>query len=674
MAFDQLEPFIDSKEWEPLNEEERELLSLLFVMQGEKQLSQGDNQVLESFRIANGVSPNNPRIMYRQGIAFSNQGNNLFCLKTACRIFETAIGFKENYFEAWHGLANTLVLIGTVNHDLSVLSDALDKYKQAALHADQVGALKLACFYRDMGLCWYSSGKLSGEPHDFRQSLSMYQKSFRLGLNTHSFWNDYGNAICELFPLINRPKMLIEAVEMYWKAIKLQPDYFIGWYNLASSLKILYQLHPQEAYFVFASESFDQAAKLDPQNGSVWIKWGELQALRGRLQRDLQSLKESCKKYQIADICEPNHAQILSSWGEALLLMGSWTDDLGALKEALSKIHKSLEVQKDAPRGWFLYGSCLNEIGKYHGEERFFLDAVAKFQQGLRQDPGDMLLWYGIGLSFFALGQIREDDSLIYEAAQYFMKAVESGGENMPQFWNDWGLALMRLSSMTDEKRYLESSVNKFEQALRIASKNGARDPRDVEWMYNLGTAFELLGDYDEHSASYEKAEQIFRRVLELDPGFHAAYLNLGCVCTRIGEVIGDVDQLFEANKYFEKAVNIDPEDDLSWNEWGVALVNIAELIKDPSRPDLSQKFYAEAEKKFAASASLGNTNATYHLACLHSLTGNVDGAVHFLEKCKEFDALPPISDLLNDDWLKGLHQAPLFLNFLSQMDKQDYQ
>ena len=106
---------------------------------------------------------------------------------------------------------------------------------------------------------------------------------------------------------------------------------------------------------------------------------------------------------------------------------------------------------------------------------------------------------------------MREDVALIYEASQYYMKVIESGGQNMPQFWNDWGLTLMKLANMTDEKRYLESSINKFEQALRLSGKSGVKFLQDVEWLYNLGSAYEFLGDYEEDSSIYEKALEIFK-------------------------------------------------------------------------------------------------------------------------------------------------------------------
>lgn len=672
--FNRLDSFSDSKEWDHLDAEERELLSLLFVMQGEKQLAEGDSQVLESFRIANCISPDNPRITFRQAIAFSHHSEKIYCLGAACKLFETTVNLKQDFFEAWHGWANTLVHMGTINQDLAPINEALSKYSQAEAFSNHIGTQKLAGFFRDKGLCWYTSGKISGEPHDFKQSILLYQKCVRLGLNTHHFWNDYGNAISELAQLANKTKLMIEAIEMYWKAIKLAPDYYAGWYNLATSLKDLYLIQPQEAYYVFANESFDQLSKLDPQNATVWSKWAELLAFRARIQRDSHTLKESCKRFEIADICEPNHAVILSFWGEALLLLGSWTEDIIILNEALHKIHRSLEIQKDSPKGWFLYGSCQNEIGKYYWDEKHFLEAIEKFRVGLQMNSNEPLLWYGLALASSTLGDLKEDESLVSEASQYFMKAIEVGGRNIPQCWNDWGLALMRLALWTEDKRCLESSINKFEQALRIGSKGSISDPNYVDWLYNLGCAYELLAGYEDDPVIYEKALEIFKKILEQDPTFNAAYFNLACVYSKLSEVTEDIDYALEANKYFEKILQADPEDDQAWNEWGISLINIAELADDPLRPDLSEKFYMEAEKKFVLSASLGNLIAPYHLACLYCLLGNFEASLYFLEKCKQDEALPPIEELLTDDRLVSLHETPQFLSFLSDIEKKDYE
>lgn len=671
--FDRLESFADSKKWESLSEDERELLSLLFVMRGEKQLLEGDNKIFESYRYANLITPNNPSLLYRQAIAFSNQSNNQLCLETACKIFETVTELQPDFFDAWHGWANALAHVGSMNQDSGTLLMALKKYSKAESLADKVETIKLTNLYRDQGLCWHFSGTISGEPQDFRNAIGLYQKAARLGLNNSFFWNDYGNAINEIAQLVNKPALIHEAVEMYWKSIKLSSSNFAGWYNLAASLKVLYQIDPREVYYKLANQSFEEVTKIEPHNSMIWSKWGELQAFCGRICKDIEKLYDSCKKFEIADICEPNDPIVLSSWAESLLQIGSWNEDLDILKDALDKIHKSLELQQDIPRIWFLCGYCLNELGSYYKDEDYFQEAIEKFQVGLQLDPSDPLLWYGLSLSFFALGQMHDDIAHINQALEYCEKAVVSGGENFPQLKNDWGLILIKLANMTDDKKYLDLAIQKFEQIIQLSTKSGVTSKKEVEWWYNLGCAYEFLGDLEEDTAIFEKALNVFKKVVEIDPAFDTVYFNLACVYSRLGELTLDIDFFFEANMFFEKACKIDPEDDQVWNEWGISFLNIAELTNDPVRPDISQKFYSEAEEKLFQSASLGNTSATYHLACLYSLTENFETSIYFLKNCKENDALPPIEDLYLDEWLEKVRQTPLFLHFLSQIAEKEY-
>ena len=78
-----------------------------------------------------------------------------------------------------------------------------------------------------------------------------------------------------------------------------------------------------------------------------------------------------------------------------------------------------------------------------------------------------------------------------------------------PEFWNDWGLVLMKLAHITDEKRYMEAALKKFEQAIRLKRESLAREQVDPEWLYNYGCALEFLGDYTDDVARFEQAVQV---------------------------------------------------------------------------------------------------------------------------------------------------------------------
>jgi hypothetical protein len=74
-----------------------------------------------------------------------------------------------------------------------------------------------------------------------------------------------------------------------------------------------------------------------------------------------------------------------------------------------------------------------------------------------------------------------------------------------------------------------------------------------------------------------------------------------------------------------------------------------------------------DAEQKVTLAAKLGNPQAYYHLSCLYSLLGQTERAMHFLLKARQFDALPPIDELLGDEWLENLRSTSEFQEFMTQ-------
>jgi tetratricopeptide (TPR) repeat protein len=671
--FDQLKPFLEENRWLELTIEERELLALLSVMQGEKQLLEGSHRALESFKKANTILPENPKLLYRQALAFALQHHNMYCLRASCKIFEEVLRIEPNFFDAWYGWGNVLVMLGALFSEGAALQEALGKFQHAVLLSEHVKLERLANFYRDWGVCWYYLGRASGEPLEFCSSIKMFRCAEAYGLNKSEFWNDYGNSLVELSCLTCKHALLLEAVEIYWKAIRITPEYNEGWINLANTLLAVYQLHPHEAYFTLAAESFDQAVKFEPQNPALWLKWGKLCLLRGKFAKDLEKIQESCKKFEIADSYEPNHSTILRAWGEALTILGSWTENFYTLQSAREKIQRGLEIQPDHPLNWSLSGRCLLELGIYFQDEKLIHQAIEKFQHALKLDPKDYTIWHEEGLAYLSLSKFSEEVKWLEESAACLTKAAEFGAVSFPPFWNDWGVAFMKLSQVTDEKQHILAAINKFEQAIRLATASNPEERVDIECLYNYGCALDFLGDHENDAQYYEKAIQVLHRVLEVEPTYALAHYNLGTAYSHLGEQVNDLDCYYEACRHFEIYLNqCDSEDDHAWCEWGITLLNITQLVKDPVRLTYTQKLYVEAESKFLYALALGNTFALYHLGCLFSLMGNYVAAVHYLEQAKSHNVLPGIDELVHDEWLEGLRQTKAFQNFLSHIRRNE--
>jgi len=268
---------------------------------------------------------------------------------------------------------------------------------------------------------------------------------------------------------------------------------------------------------------------------------------------------------------------------------------------------------------------------------------------------------------YYCVGDLKNDPALIEQSIMYSERAVENSKVVVPQFLNDWGVSLMKMAEITSDKSYLEAAVEKFEMALANFTEDHP-DSFDPEWLYNYGCALDFLGDFYEEASYYEKAIKMLTKFLQIDSSYLHAHYNLASAYAHLGELVGDVDCFHKAIEHFQAFINEDNEDELVWNDYGLTLLNLADLLHDPSLPNLSQVCFAQAEEKFLHSISLGNGNAFYNLACLYSLTEHYPQAIHYMEKAEQQNALPPLDEMMEDEWLENLHQTQEFRNFLTNL------
>lgn len=220
----------------------------------------------------------------------------------------------------------------------------------------------------------------------------------------------------------------------------------------------------------------------------------------------------------------------------------------------------------------------------------------------------------------------------------------------------------MKVAEVNDREALVEEAIEKFEKTIAIAERV------EPEWLYNYGCAFDFLGDLTGEPEHYEKAIQLLIKVLELDPDYLPAIYNIALAFSHLGETVPDIDCLYRACEYFQQLLQKEPEDDLAWNDWGTTLVHLALLLYDPSLPEQSQELYAQSEEKFLQSVRLGCNSALYNLACIHSLNSNLDLAMQYIQRAADQNALPPVDDLLQDEWLENLRQTSEFRGFLTKL------
>jgi tetratricopeptide (TPR) repeat protein len=673
-AFDQLEPFKQSTVWKSFAQEERLLLARLLVMQGAYQLAQSNHQALESFEMANQVSSHALEILYQQSAVLSAYRENIRCLMLACQTLARALQQDPLFGKGWYLRAQVLTDMGLFEGEATYFIEAHQNFEKTHTLLENVQeAIDRQEFFWKWGFCLASLGKISGEPIDFYRSIEKYRQAYELGYQEAKFFNDFGHSLVDLGLLLEKAEYFAEALILFNRAVRQEPQAFEGWYNQACCIQSLAEFKSFDKLLEQADRSFSKAVEINPSCGQLWLKWGQLEMTIGKLKLDQSKIEASLLKFARAYQLESGHPQILSSWAESELFLGAQEEKLELLQSARLKLLNSLEIQPDDPDAWYLYGSCLNELGHYFSDEDYYNQAVEKFQYGLSLARHHPLLWYGLALAHFALGELTEQQALFEKAVRYCSRVIECGGEGFPQFWNDWGVALLKLAEMTQQASYAEMAIEKFERALKQPSQNQNEEGEelDLEWVYHYGCALDLLGDLKEESHYFEKAIPIFTQILQLDPHYHLARYNLALALSHLGDAMFDVEPYHKAIEHFQFLLDQDPEDEMVHLDFGMSLTNLGLLVHDIHHPERSQALYRQAESHLMQSAALGNTQAYYQLAGLYSITGHYEHAMHYLERAQFSETLPGIEDLLHDEWLEDLRQIPSFRQFINELSSR---
>lgn len=665
-TFEELEPFKNTTLWPSLDRDDRNLLASLFIMQGEKQLENGDSIAKESFDLATKVASENYEVYQRIGLAYAMNQFNVTALRLGEEYVKKSLSINSDNFMSW-------CLLGRINNNLGMLVEETLHFEEADSCfakgfelSQNESEIERAMLYWQWAVSWYCLGKHSGEAVDFYKALDKFRHASLLGQQDKYFWSNYGDTLAELAMLLGRNELFADVVELYRNAIRQAFDFFEGWLSMGCAFHKLFEVYLNDEDFHQAHECFKMASQINDNHPTLYSRWAQLIAQAGKWKNDENLVRESLDKFKIADALDPENPLILCLWGETLLLYGAQGEKIDALREAEEKIVKSLDLQHDVADAWYMYGCCLNEQGRYFNQEDYYHKAIEKFQYGLTLKQTEPLLWYGLALSHLSIGELKGDLAWLEQAVRLFARVVEYGGEDLRPLWNDWGITLMKIAEITGQKSPLESAIEKFETIIPNRAEEWDDANLDSEWLYNYGCALDFLGDFTEEISCYEKAVQALAKTLQLDPHYSHARYNLALALSHLGELAMDVESFHKSIEHFQILLSQDPEDEMGWNDYGLTLLHLAQLIYDPIRPEHSQKLYEVAESKFMQSAALGCTQAYYNLSCLYTLMGNFELAMHYLEKSENAGTLPPVDELLTDEWLEPLRETQSFKTFMN--------
>lgn len=671
-SFEQLEPFRNPAIWNTLSDDERFLFARLLVLQGSHQLSQGSQQVIESFAIARDVSNNHPSILFQQALVYASHQNNIRCLNLAASTLDLCLKQDPNHFHAWFVLGQVKVDCALFETDVHLLNEANHCFERAYLLLDDDQVSKEIFFWK-WGLCLFTLGKMAGEPCELNRANEKYYLAYGLGFRLPEFLNDYGEAFSLLSALIIKHDYLKEAFHLFNEAVAQDDTFFPAWLNRAYTLKTMCKWTWSEILIDEAELSFTKASELNPENAVVWGQWAIHEAYLAKTSNDVIKMESAQKKFAHADSLDPhNHNPlILKSWAEADLFLGREDDSLQYLHGARSKIIRSLEICSTDPESWFIYGSCLNALGNYFADENYFYQAIEKFKYGLTLSDQYGALWYGLALTHFHLAETGEDQLSYEKSINCFSLALENRFEGFPQFWNDYALALMKLGDLTENSSLVQQAIEKFEKIFNAPPYEIHVEQWELEWVLNYACAFLLLGELNESLQDLEKAIHLSIQILQFDSTYMQARYQLAISLAALAETTHEIDFYHRAIEQFQSLLDVNAEDDVVHVDLGTTYINLGLLVHDDHYPERIQSLFKSAERHFMEAITLGNGLANYLLAGLYSLLEQYDQAMYYLERADTLDVLPDIEELLHDEWLEGLRKTSAFRCFIDELSSQ---
>jgi tetratricopeptide (TPR) repeat protein len=629
--------------------------------QGEKKLLQGESKGTFLFELAAKFDSQNPIMHFEQGLALLDYGTEVKVKKyllLANKSFKSAVKIDPEYFSAWKAWGKTLVILGNLFSEHHFFLEAKIKFEKAIALSSGISFDALADLYWQYGLVMQQIASHSSEICDLNKALESLAKVLSYSEDMPiQFWQDYGNLSLKLGMQISDVRLYLKAINCFKNGIQKSISNFDCWHLMGRALSELYELTFDEDHFCQANECFTNAVKLHPQNIPIWKDWARLLKNSGKRLNDVKRLHSCIEKCHKAYSCSRKDAETLIIWSEALSHLGLITDRLDLIFEGNNKAVEAEDKFSLSPEIYYAFGINLFALGKYHCDLDYYYQAIEKFQEGLSICRVNDKLWFHLGYTYSIIAGIEGDASLYERAIKFYQKAIHLVPQSV--YYYEMASSMVKLSEAISDSTVLDDALQNFETAFNLQKNAVYLRP---EWLYEYATALDIKADSQDDEKLYVKAIEILKRVLILDPDFPDIHYKIALIYSHLGELIEEKEAYQRAISHYKIALQKNEENETLLLDWALTLINLAQINLST---DEREELFREAEYKLIQSAKLGNTEVFYHLACLYSLMMHYDKSIHYLEKAEQFDSLPPIEEVMDDDWLSNLRETELFRSFI---------
>jgi tetratricopeptide (TPR) repeat protein len=552
---------------------------------------------------------------------------------------------------------------------LSGEEDLLFRADEAFLAASTLVDEKAAPaeFYWHWGIVWSVIAKQSGEAGDLQKAIAHFAKARALGCSRPDFFNDYANIIVELGLAISSDDLILEAVSLYQAAIDAttaSSEKGVHFFNLGCCCQHLFEATSEKEFFAKAHQAFETTAALNKDSFAAWLRQGFLLFRAWRIWKKPSLVKEAVAAFRRAKECGVMSAVDLGVAAQAFLWHGISCGDEEMLKQAYEYAQNAFSLKSCSepnPEPFVALALCYVERGKCFGEISYIEKALSLLQEGIGLFPRSAVLWQAIATTKWTQADMLVDSSVLRDALVAYTIASRSFFALSPEFWADWGVALLNQAEFSEDPLFACESIAKFERAFALAQE------RPVTTLYHMGRAFFFLGDAYDEEEYFDRAIAFLTEALLENETFLPVLYQLASCYLHLGELASDKNAFSMARLYYEQLLTLDPEDELAWIDYALTLVHLGEASREGNC--IPQEWF-QAEDALCTAQNLGQPFALYQKACLYTLMGNFPEAIEYLYKALKEEELPELQDLLEDEWLEPLTRTCAFQKFLQKVEK----
>jgi tetratricopeptide (TPR) repeat protein len=464
----------------------------------------------------------------------------------------------------------------TVKHD-SAKAEAQFKAAQSIEPASEDVVLNLARLYAEGGDVKRAAELLEAVPVSDRTT----KEEFALGAAYEQL------------------KDMKQAIAAYQRSVDMEPENLDATRSLAQALLADNQLDE-------ALKQFKQLADADPEDTSSLDRISEIERRKGNYTEALATVRKARAK---------NPESLESGYNEGLLL-----DVLGRYDEAVATYQKMVDLTEHANGAYTQEEKAnrsifLERLAAVYHEENKTPEAIATFQKmiDLGGDPAKR--------GYQGEVDTYRDAKMFDKATDVCRKAVAANPDDhdlkLLLAWQladtgklDEGLAMAN-SLLTgkpgDREVYLQISQiqlrlkhwKEAEDALTKAEPFAVKDEDKANLFFQKGS----LAEREKH---YEQAEQLFHKVLEIDPNNAITLNNLGYM------LVDKTNRYADALKYIRKAVELEPMNGAYLDSLGWVYLKLGQ--------------YEPAEDNLRKAVERTSTDPTVHdhLGDLYEKTGRI--------------------------------------------------